>query len=188
MKNLYFAIILLLSPFFVFSQHLYEIDLNKIEKDVLPVKMTLSKAPQKDQVIYSFPATVPGTYDTQDFGRFVLSMNAKTADGKNLKVKKQGNNSFIISDAKKLKYLEYKIIAQTTPLQKMDDFIQQKGDDFEAAYEKKDVKAYNALLSDYLLIYEKLSVDEKKQQSYLMSNIYYNLSCIYSISKDKNLL
>ena len=107
MKNLYFAIILLLSPFFVFSQHLYEIDLNKIEKDVLPVKMTLSKAPQKDQVIYSFPATVPGTYDTQDFGRFVLSMNAKTADGKNLKVKKQGNNSFIISDAKKLKYLEY---------------------------------------------------------------------------------
>ena len=76
-------------------------------------------------------------------------------------------------------------IAQTTPLQKMDDFLQQKGDDFEAAYEKKDVKAYNALLSDYLLIYEKLSVDEKKQQSYLMSNIYYNLSCIYSISKDK---
>jgi predicted metalloprotease with PDZ domain len=107
MKNLYFAILLLLSPFFVLSQHLYEIDLNKIEKDVLPVKMTLSKAPQSDQVTYSFPATVPGTYDTQDFGRFVLSMNAKTADGKNLKVKKQGNNSFIISDAKKLKYLEY---------------------------------------------------------------------------------
>jgi predicted metalloprotease with PDZ domain len=107
MKNLYFAILLLLSPFFVFSQHLYEIDLNKIEKDVLPVKMTLSKAPQTNQVTYSFPATVPGTYDTQDFGRFVLSMNAKTADGKKLKVKKQGNNSFIISDAKKLKYLEY---------------------------------------------------------------------------------
>ena len=109
MKNLYFAIILLLSPLFVFSQHLYEIDLNKIEKDVLPVKMTLSKAPQTNQVTYSFPATVPGTYDTQDFGRFVLSMNAKTADGKNLKVKKQGNNSFIISDAKKLKYLEYRL-------------------------------------------------------------------------------
>ena len=71
--------------------------------------MTLNKAPQKDQVTYSFPATVPGTYDTQDFGRFVLSMNAKTADGKKLKVKKQGNNSFIISDAKKLKYLEYKL-------------------------------------------------------------------------------
>ena len=109
MKNLYFAILLLLSPITLFSQHLYEIDLNRIEKDVLPVKMNLSKAPQKDQVTYSFPATVPGTYDTQDFGRFVLSMNAKTADGKNLKIKKQGNNSFIISDAKKLKYLEYRL-------------------------------------------------------------------------------
>ena len=89
------------------AQHVYEVDLNKIQKDVLPVKLTLSKSPQTDQVTYSFPATVPGTYDTQDFGRFVLSMNAKTADGKKLKVKKEGNNSFVISDAKKLKYLEY---------------------------------------------------------------------------------
>ncbi|MFN5458763.1 MAG: transglutaminase-like domain-containing protein [Bacteroidota bacterium] len=78
-----------------------------------------------------------------------------------------------------------KFIAQTTPSQKMEDFLQQKGNDFEAAYEKKDVKAYNTLLSDYLFIYEKLSADEKKEQSYLLSNIYYNLSCIYSISNDK---
>ena len=107
MKKLGLAFLCSFGTCSVFAQHLYEIDLNKIEKDVLPVKMTLNKAPQKDQVTYSFPATVPGTYDTQDFGRFVLSMNAKTADGKKLKVKKQGNNSFIISDAKKLKYLEY---------------------------------------------------------------------------------
>ena len=51
------------------AQHIYEVDLNKIQKDVLPVKLTLSKSPQTDQVTYSFPATVPGTYDTQDFGR-----------------------------------------------------------------------------------------------------------------------
>lgn len=107
MKKIALSLLLGFVTSTVSAQHLYEIDLNKSEKDVLPVKMTLSKAPQTDQVIYSFPATVPGTYDTQDFGRFVLSMNAKTADGKNLKVKKQGNNSFIISDAKKLKYLEY---------------------------------------------------------------------------------
>jgi predicted metalloprotease with PDZ domain len=91
------------------AQHIYEVDLNKIKNDVLPVKLTLSKSPQTDQVTYSFPATVPGTYDTQDFGRFVLSMNAKTEDGKKLKVSKKGNNSFIISDAEKLKYLEYTV-------------------------------------------------------------------------------
>jgi predicted metalloprotease with PDZ domain len=107
MRNQLIVLICSFSTCSLFAQHLYEIDLNKIEKDVLPVKMSLNIAPQTDQVTYSFPATVPGTYDTQDFGRFVLSMNAKTADGKKLKVKKQGNNSFIISDAKKLKYLEY---------------------------------------------------------------------------------
>jgi predicted metalloprotease with PDZ domain len=93
----------------VSAQHHYEIDLNKIDKDILPVKMTLSNPPKSDQITYSFPATVPGTYDTQDFGRFVVSMIAKTADGKNLTVKKEGNNSYLISDAKKLKYLEYTV-------------------------------------------------------------------------------
>jgi predicted metalloprotease with PDZ domain len=109
MKKIVFAIIssCLIIP--LVAQHIYEVDLNKIKNDVLPVKLTLSKSPQTDQVIYSFPATVPGTYDTQDFGRFVLSMDAKTEDGKKLKVKKDGNNSFIISDAKKLKYLEYTV-------------------------------------------------------------------------------
>ncbi len=107
MKNITVSILCSLGTFSLFSQHIYEVDLNKIQKDVLPVKLTLSKSPQTDQVTYSFPATVPGTYDTQDFGRFVLSMNAKTEDGKKLKVKKESNNSFVISDAKKLKYLEY---------------------------------------------------------------------------------
>jgi predicted metalloprotease with PDZ domain len=91
------------------AQHQYEIDLNKIDKDILPVKMTLAKAPKSDQITYSFPATVPGTYDTQDFGRFVVSMVAKTADGENLTVKKKGNNTFLISGAQKLKYLEYTV-------------------------------------------------------------------------------
>ena len=107
MKNSCLAFLVLFMTQAMFCQHLYEIDLNEVKKDVLSVKLTLSKSPSKDQVIYSFPSTVPGTYSTQDFGRFVLSMKAKTADGKNLHVQKQGNNSFIISDATKLKYLEY---------------------------------------------------------------------------------
>ena len=72
MKKVTLALLLVYVTSAVSAQHPYEIDLNKIEKDVLPVKMTLSKAPQTDHVNYSFPATVPGTYDTQDFGRFVL--------------------------------------------------------------------------------------------------------------------
>ena len=109
MKNHFFTFLLSIGSYSVSAQDLYEIDLNAVEKDILTVNVTLDKVPDKDQVTYSFPATVPGTYDTQDFGRFVLSMNAKTSDGKKLKVKKQGNNSFVISNAKNLKYLEYSV-------------------------------------------------------------------------------
>jgi hypothetical protein len=87
MKKIILALLLGFITSAVSAQHHYEIDLNKIDKDILPVKMTLSNPPKSDQITYSFPATVPGTYDTQDFGRFVVSMIAKTADGKNLTVK-----------------------------------------------------------------------------------------------------
>lgn len=79
------------------------------------------------------------------------------------------------------------LLAQISVSQQMEEFIQQKGNDFETAYEKKDLKAYNALLSEYLSMFEKLAADEKKQHAYLLSNIYYNLSCIYAISDDKKL-
>ena len=77
------------------------------------------------------------------------------------------------------------LFAQTPASQKMGDFMEQKGDGFNTAYDKKDVKTYHALLSEYLLIYEKLSADEKKQSSYELSNIYYNLTCIYSLLDNK---
>lgn len=57
MKNLLFSFISLIGTYSVFAQHLYKIALNKLKNDVLPVKMTLSKAPQTDQVTYSFPPT-----------------------------------------------------------------------------------------------------------------------------------
>jgi hypothetical protein len=77
------------------------------------------------------------------------------------------------------------LIAQTTPSEKIDAFIEQKGNDFEVAYEKKDVKAYNALLSEYLILHENLNADQKRERSYELSNIYYNLSCIYSLLGNK---
>ena len=78
------------------------------------------------------------------------------------------------------------LIAQTTPSQKIDAFIEQKGNGFEVAYEKKDVEAYNALLSEYLILHENLPTDIKKERSYELSNIYYNLTCIYSLLGNKS--
>lgn len=91
------------------AQHSYELDLNAIKNDALTVKMKLAQAPKQAVVRYSFPATVPGTYDTQDFGRFVLSFNAYDAAGKKLKVKKDGNNTFVISSATSLDHIDYTV-------------------------------------------------------------------------------
>jgi hypothetical protein len=77
------------------------------------------------------------------------------------------------------------LIAQTTPSQKIDEFLKQKADGFDIAYDKKDVKTYNSLLSEYLVLHENLPANEKKERSYELSNIYYNLSCIYSLLDNK---
>ncbi len=81
----------------------------------------------------------------------------------------------------------HQLVAQTTPSQKMDEFIKQKADGFNKSYDNRDTKSFNALLSEYLVIYEKLPADEKKQHAYELNNIYYNLSCIYSLLNNKTL-
>ena len=77
------------------------------------------------------------------------------------------------------------LFAQTTPSQQMEAFMKQKADGFNISYENRDVKTFNTLLAEYLIIYEKLPADEKKQHTYLLANIYYNLTCIYSLINNK---
>jgi len=78
------------------------------------------------------------------------------------------------------------LCAQSTSSQELDEFIKQKGDGFNIAYDKKDEKTYNTLLSEYLTLHENLPADEKKERTYELSNIYYNLTCIYSLLDNKS--
>ena len=78
------------------------------------------------------------------------------------------------------------LIAQATSTQQMEEFINQKGDGFNKSYESRDTKSFNSLLNEYLVIYEKLPADDKKQYTYLLGNIYYNLTCIYSLLNNKS--
>jgi hypothetical protein len=78
------------------------------------------------------------------------------------------------------------LCAQSTSSQQLDEFIKQKGDGFNIAYDKKDEKTYNTLLSEYLVLHENLPADEKKERTYELSNIYYNLTCIYSLLDNKS--
>ena len=79
------------------------------------------------------------------------------------------------------------LFAQSTPSEKMEDFVANKADGFNTAYDQRDLKTFNTLLSEYLTNYENLSGEEKGPYTYILSNIYYNLTCIYALSNDKKM-
>jgi hypothetical protein len=79
------------------------------------------------------------------------------------------------------------LFAQTTPSEKMEDFVANKADGFNTAYDQRDLKSFNTLLSEYLTNYENLSGEEKGPYTYILNNIYYNLTCIYALSNDKKM-
>src|SRR6478672_10448392 len=66
-------------------------------------------------------------------------------------------------------------------------FAKQQNTLMVAAYEKQDVSQYNALLTAFLKRYEGLSKEEQKQYAYYYMNAYYNLSCTYSLLKNKQM-
>jgi len=53
------------------------------------------------------------------------------------------------------------------------------------AYEQKDTKTYNKLLTKFLSQYDKLSADDKKNFSGYLNAAYYNLCCTYSLLDNK---
>ncbi|RXK47586.1 M61 family metallopeptidase [Aquirufa rosea] len=84
----------------------YYIDLNKLVKDRLEIKVKTPTFKQKE-VVYALPKIVPGTYANYDFGRFVQDFQAIDKNGKALKFKKTGPNTYQISQASSLAEIRY---------------------------------------------------------------------------------
>ncbi|WP_366871321.1 peptidase M61 [Flavobacterium sp.] len=83
-----------------------DIDLNIVQDDkimvtVLPPKINI------ETITYNIPKTVPGTYSTDNYGKFVDDFKAFDASGKELTVVRDGDNSWNISEAKKLVKVTY---------------------------------------------------------------------------------
>lgn len=91
------------------AQNCFELDLNHYQNDELKLIYTLNSAPQSDTLIFSFPATVPGTYDTQDYGRFVTAFEAFDKLQKPLPLKRKGLNSWYIFKARDLHHIAYRV-------------------------------------------------------------------------------
>jgi predicted metalloprotease with PDZ domain len=84
------------------------VDLQKIEND----KVTVTVSPPKiksSEIIYHFPKTVPGTYSTDNFGRFIENFKVYDKIGAYLTTTKVGENSWKISDANKIASISYQV-------------------------------------------------------------------------------
>ena len=101
----------LLLPLFAFAQktgaHVYSLDLVNVVDDRVRVTVDATKMNFGDDVAgveFNFPATIPGTYATLDYGRFIEDFNAYDQENKPLKVKQQGNTFIIKGSPKKIEY------------------------------------------------------------------------------------
>ena len=82
------------------------IDLINVKEDKVLVTVL---APEfgKSEVIYQIPKTVPGTYSTDDYGKYIEGFKAFDKKGKELTVAKSDDNTWKISNAKSLAKITY---------------------------------------------------------------------------------
>ena len=74
---------------------------DKVAVTILPPSFTT------ETTTFHIPKTVPGTYSEDDYGRFVENVKAYDSKGNPLKIAKIDENSYVISEAKKLAKVTY---------------------------------------------------------------------------------
>ncbi len=86
----------------------YKVNLNKVEDDKLTVELSVP-AFNEQELTFHMPAMVPGTYSIYDFGRFVSDFKAFDHEGKELSTNKSDDNTWVISNAKNIGRITYKV-------------------------------------------------------------------------------
>jgi predicted metalloprotease with PDZ domain len=82
------------------------INLTDIKNDKVMVSVQAPKI-LHDTVTFRLPKMVPGTYSNDNYGRYIDDLKAFDAKGNELELKKTDDNSWFISNAKKLKKVAY---------------------------------------------------------------------------------
>jgi predicted metalloprotease with PDZ domain len=84
----------------------YTVDLTKVVNDRVYVELTPPTA-TSNEIIFNLPKIVPGTYAIADYGRYVADVTAVDKKGNKLTVEKINENSWKITDAKKISKISY---------------------------------------------------------------------------------
>ncbi|HEX8576453.1 MAG TPA: peptidase M61 [Flavobacterium sp.] len=82
------------------------IDLETVKEDKVMVTVLVPKV-KTQKIVYHLPKTVPGTYSTDNYGKYIDDLKAFDAKGNALTVSKPDENSWEIDNAKKLSKITY---------------------------------------------------------------------------------
>lgn len=84
----------------------YQLDLKNLIDQKAKVTVSISEV-SKDTIFYVFAKTIPGTYATLDYGKYIEKFTAYDKEGKKLKVIKHNENIFKIFPANTISKIEY---------------------------------------------------------------------------------
>jgi len=101
------------------------IDLNSVKDDKVMVTLT-PPAISTEKITYHIPKIVPGTYSEDDYGKYIENLKAYDSKGNSLVVAKIDDNSWTISDAKKLAKLTY-LVNDTYDIEEKHDIFSPAG-------------------------------------------------------------
>ncbi len=93
---------------FADADYHYSVDLTKASNDKLTVTLTPPDI-NENEIVFMFPAMVPGTYDVYDFGRFVSNFKVKGKNGIIINIQLLDKNSYKLSPANLIEQISYDV-------------------------------------------------------------------------------
>lgn len=109
MKNLLLVVWLVIGNFLMADDNYrYTINLTKVVNDKISVQLTPPTITQ-NEIEFSFPAMVPGTYEVYNFGRFISNFKVTGKNGVPIKVSKSDINTYKISPATAIDKITYDV-------------------------------------------------------------------------------
>jgi predicted metalloprotease with PDZ domain len=108
-KMLPFLLFLMLSSALLAQdKYVYTADLKKIVDDKVSIEL-LAPAIKEQEVTFSFPRVIPGSYSEKNYGKFIDEFKAFDKEGRLLQVRKLNKNQYSIAEATKLVKITYKV-------------------------------------------------------------------------------
>jgi predicted metalloprotease with PDZ domain len=86
----------------------YHIDLNKVSDDKMTVELTPPDLTE-NEILFNFPAMIPGTYEIYHFGRFISNVKATGKNGTTIKVEKVNDDTYKLSPATQIAQITYQV-------------------------------------------------------------------------------